>query len=314
MHDRHAVLPHRASSSIAALRSPSLTRQPVRVRPGASTSTKPTRPPRRFLSRCTAAATAARSIGGVERGRQALGGEQVGDLVAQLGLLGERQRGEQPEADRLAVAVALVGGDGLDRMPNRVAEVEGLAQAGVALVLGHDPQLDAGAGEHEVAVGRSAASRERTRRHRSPPAISPVLTTSAQPAASSCLRQRGERRRVGEHGRGLVVGADVVLALGEVDAGLAAVGGVDLGDQRGRHLHDRHAALVDGGAEARHVPHHAAAERDHVVVVAHAGRGQRAQHACWRSRRTCGARRAGSGCRARRRRGAPRRAGRPPRR
>ena len=236
------------------------------------------------------------------------------DLVAQLGLLGERQRGEQPEADGLAVAVALVAGDGLDRMPNRVAEVEGLAQAGVALVLGHDPQLHARAREHEVAVRLRVRSRERTRRHRSPPAISPVLTTSAQPAASSSGGRRGERRRVGEHGRGLVVGADVVLALRQVDAGLAAVGGVDLGDQRGRHLHDRHPALVDGGAEARHVPHHAAAERDHVVVVAHAGRGQRAQHGVGGLDASCGARRAGSGCRARRRRGAPRRASRPPRR
>ena len=105
MHDRHAVL-HRVSSSIAARRSPSATRQPVRVRPGASTSTKPTRPPRRFLSRWTATATASRSIGGVELDRQALGGQQPGDLLAQLGLLGERQRGQQPEADRLAVAVA----------------------------------------------------------------------------------------------------------------------------------------------------------------------------------------------------------------
>jgi hypothetical protein len=74
-----------------------------------------------------------------------------------------------------------------------------------------------------------------------------------------------------------VVGADVVLARRQVDAGLAAVGGVDLGDERGRHLHDRHPALVDGGAEARHVPHHAAAERDHVVVVGHAGVREPAQ-------------------------------------
>src|SRR4051812_45918334 len=60
VHHGHPVL-HRASSSIAARRSPSATRHPVRVRPGSSTSTKPTRPPRRFLSRCTATATASRS-------------------------------------------------------------------------------------------------------------------------------------------------------------------------------------------------------------------------------------------------------------
>ena len=58
----------------------------------------------------------------------------------------------------------------------------------------------------------------------------------------------------------LVEGADVVLGLGEVDAGLAAVGRVDLGDQRRRHLHDAHAALVGGRAEAGEVADDAAAD------------------------------------------------------
>ena len=113
-----------------------------------------------------------------------MGGEQLGDLVAQVGAAGERERGQQPEADGLAVAVARVAGDGLDRVADRVAEVEDLALAGVALVARHDPQLHARAREHEVAVGRGV-SRPRTRRHSSPPAIRPVLITSAQPAASS---------------------------------------------------------------------------------------------------------------------------------
>ena len=75
-----------------------------------------------------------------------------------------------------------------------------------------------------------------------------------------------------------MVGAGVVLALGQVDAGLAAVGGVDLGDQRGRHLDDRHAALVEVGAEAGEVADDAAAERDDVVLAGHPGAGQLAQH------------------------------------
>ena len=278
MHDRHAVShPHRVSSSIAARRSPSATEAAGARAAGRLDQHEADAPAAALLVALHGGGDRGAVDRRVERGRQPLGGEQARDLVAQLGLLGERQRGQQPEADRLAVAVALVAGDGLDRMPNRVAEVEGLAQAGVALVLGHDPQLDARAGEHEVAVGCAALARAHA-----PPQVAAGdqagLDHLGPARRELLLRQRGERRRVGEHRRGLVVGADVVLALREVDAGLAAVGGVDLGDQRGRHLHDRHAALVDGGAEARHVPHHAAAERDHVVVVAHAGRGERAQH------------------------------------
>ena len=90
-------------------------------------------------------------------------------------------------------------------------------------------------------------------------------------------RQRRQGRGVGEHRRRQVVGAGVVLALGQVDAGLAAVGGVDLGDQRGRHLDDRHAALVEVGAEAGQVADDAAAEGDDVVLAGHPGPGQLAQ-------------------------------------
>ena len=72
------------------------------------------------------------------------------DLLAQLGRLGEAQRRQQAEADRLAVAVALVAARRLDRVADRVAEVEHGAQAAVALVGGDDLALVAGAGEDEV--------------------------------------------------------------------------------------------------------------------------------------------------------------------
>ena len=51
-------------------------------------------------------------------------GEQRRDLGAQLVGVREAQRREQPEADRLAVAVALVAGRRLDRVADGVAEVE----------------------------------------------------------------------------------------------------------------------------------------------------------------------------------------------
>ena len=132
---------------------------------------------------------------------------------------------------------------------------------------------------HASTRSRSSGAPARTRSHRAPPAISAVLITSAQPAASSGCGSvaivAGSTRTAGR----LVIGAGVVLALRQVDAGLAAVGGVDLGHERRRHLHNAHAALVEGGAEARDVADDAAAERDHVVVVVHARGGQAAQQA-----------------------------------
>ena len=55
-------------------------------------------------------------------------------------------------------------------------------------------------------------------------------------------------------------GADQVLAVARVDAGLAADRAVDLGEQGGRHLHVSDAAQQDRRAEPGEVADHAAAE------------------------------------------------------
>ena len=104
--------------------------------------------------------------------------QQLAHLVAQLPGARQSQRREQPEPDRLAVAVARVSGDGLDRVADRVAEVEHLPQSAVAFVLRDDPQLCQRAARRSPR-GRPAAPPRRTRSHSSPPAISAVLTTSA---------------------------------------------------------------------------------------------------------------------------------------
>ena len=52
-----------------------------------------------------------------------------------------------------------------------------------------------------------------------------------------------------------------------VDARLAADGGIDLRQQRGRHLHEIHAAPHDAGGEAGQIADDAAAERDHHVAA-----------------------------------------------
>src|SRR5829696_3437077 len=67
VHHRHAI-PHPDSNAATAARTSSgATATPVRTSPGASTSAKPTRPLRRFLSRAVAATTAAGSTAGSRR-------------------------------------------------------------------------------------------------------------------------------------------------------------------------------------------------------------------------------------------------------
>ena len=64
----------------------------------------------------------------------------------------------------------------------------------------------------------------------------PYLTTSRVAGQQLAARQGGQRAGVGQHQARLVEGADQVLALAGVDAGLAAHRGVDLGQQRGGDL------------------------------------------------------------------------------
>ena len=92
--------------------------------------------------------------------------------------------------------------------------------------------------------------------------MAPYLITSARPADSSRSGSVPRQSRVDQHGARLVERADHVLAERMVDAGLAADGRVDLREQRRRHLHEGHAALVDRGRESGEVADDAAAERD----------------------------------------------------
>jgi hypothetical protein len=183
------------------------------------------------------------------------------------------------------VAVAGVACGRLDRVADGVPEVEDLAAAAVALVLGDDRKLEACAGEDRALVGR----RRRLLGERGPfrGDAFPQRTSREQrglqdldPARVQLGRgQRAQRVRVHHHGGRLVVGADVVLGLGEIDPGLAPVGGVHLGHERGGHLHDGHPALVGGRAEAREVADDPAAERDQVVGAGHARARQLVPHA-----------------------------------
>lgn len=123
----------------------------------------------------------------------------------------------------------------------------------------------------------STRSSVRTRSQSGPPGDQRGLDDLAESGGELLRRQRPQHFGIGEHSRRLVVGADVVLRLGKIDAGLTPVGGVDLRDERRRHLNHRDAALVDGGAEAGEVADHAATEGQQGIVAAHAGAGELAE-------------------------------------
>src|SRR5205814_8098774 len=73
--------------------------------------------------------------------------QQAGNLVAQIVASRQSQGAQEPERDRLAVAEAGVARRRLDRVRHRVAQVEHLATALVALVLSHYRELGAQAAQ-----------------------------------------------------------------------------------------------------------------------------------------------------------------------
>ncbi len=103
----------------------------------------------------------------------------------------------------------------------------------------------------------------------------PVFGDLGIAGAELAQRQRVEQRGVGDHQDRLVEGADQVLALRRVDAGLAADRGIDLGEQRGRHLHEIEAAPHARRREAGKIADDAAAERDHEIAALDARRDDR---------------------------------------
>ena len=107
----------------------------------------------------------------------------------------------------------------------------------------------------------------------------PVFGDLGIAGAEFALRQRVEQRGVGDHQDRLMEGADQVLAVRRIDAGLAADRGIDLRQQRGRHLHEVEAAPHARRGEAGEIADHAAAERDDQIAALDARRDDRLAHA-----------------------------------
>ena len=89
------------------------------------------------------------------------------------------------------------------------------------------------------------------------------------------IRERREGVRISDDHEWLVERADHVLAEGMVDRGFAADCGIDLRKQRGRHLDERNAALINGCGKTGYVADYAAAERDQRRVALATMREQR---------------------------------------
>ncbi len=171
-----------------------------------------------------------------------------------------------------------VTGRGLERVRDGVSVVEDGAHAGSLELVGRDdPRLDLDApGDHLREHGGIAREQCVDVRRGEVVAHQRVLGDLTQAAAVLAVGQRGEHRRVHEHGARLVERTDEVLALGQVHAGLAADRAVDHREQRGRHLHDVDPAVVDRRREAGRVADDPAAHREHEVAAQQAPFGEAA--------------------------------------
>ena len=87
------------------------------------------------------------------------------------------------------------------------------------------------------------------------------LDRLAEGGPELALGERLKQRDVDDHRDRLMERAEEVLPLGQVDAGLAADRRIDLGDERGRNLDERHAAQVRRREEPGRVAQRAASDR-----------------------------------------------------
>ena len=157
-------------------------------------------------------------------------------------------------------------------MAECVAEIEQRAAAGVSFVLGDKDSFRQAALFNCVQAGCRVALE-----YPRPMSFEPIEEGGiAQKtvfhhfgiAGAQLARvQRIKHVGVDQHEARLMEGADQVLAMPRVDAGFAADGGVDLGEQRRGDLHQAHAAFQDAGGESGEVADDAAAERDDNVAA-----------------------------------------------
>src|SRR5918994_6806205 len=181
----------------------------------------------------------------------ALRGERVVDDVGVEA--GQPQRGAEAERDGMPVGHAFVSGGRLERMRERVAQVQHRALAVFVRIAEAYGCLVRGAAADELGL------RELPERFAGE---EPRLDDLREPLAPLALGQRLEQRGI-DHGTNRPVErADEVLALRQVDPRLAADRRVDLPDERRRHRDPADAAEIRRGREARRVRGAPSTERD----------------------------------------------------
>ena len=165
---------------------------------------------------------------------------------------GETQRREEPERDRVAVADR-VERRRLERVREGVAEVEDRAAAALVGIREADARLVGGAGADHLRLREipDVDAREQ-----------PGLDHFGHACPALLLRKGRDQLRVDHDLLGIVERAGQVLALAEVDRGLAADPGVHLADERGRRRDPRHAPHVRGRDEAGEIGRRPAAVAD----------------------------------------------------
>jgi hypothetical protein len=190
----------------------------------------------------------------------------------------------------LAVQPFAVTDAGLDRMTEGMAQIEQGAHAALPFVGGDDFGLVAARTFDGIDQRRRLARQQPVNIFFEPEkkfriANEPVFNDLGQAGAQFALWQRRQRIGIDDHRLRLVKRADHVLAERMIDPGLAADRRIDLRQQAGRDLHERHAALITGGGEPGHVADHAAAQGDDGGAPVATGREQRIENARQRRQR-----------------------------
>ena len=159
------------------------------------------------------------------------------DRVEAAGGDREKRGGDHAPADGFAVQEAAVAGGGFERVAERVAEIQYLAQAAFAFVGADDPRLDGGRARNDVGErggiaaehGVHAALQEFEELCISDDA---VLDDFIEARAVFAVRKSTQRFGIGDDEFWRIERADEVLSFRKVDTRLAANRAIDLRDER----------------------------------------------------------------------------------
>jgi hypothetical protein len=169
------------------------------------------------------------------------------------------------DGDGFAVEVVAVAGGGFEGVAYGVAEVEDGAEAGFGFVLADDGGFDGAAagddtGEFAGLELEEAGQGAFELREECGVVDNAVFDDFGEAGAVFAAGEGAEGIQIAQHESGLPEGADEVLSGGEVDAGFASYGAIDLGEEGGGYLDEGDSAEVGGGDESGEVTDDAPAQ------------------------------------------------------